>query len=214
MASPSRSPRPPVDRMGYARHGRDCCGVQVPCRSLVVSRSSAYQSITLIDKVRGEGNCGRVTDRGKEAGAKAARLRTETSYEAGEVRRVSPSSRSRTQTTAQIKGELVQRNIFYPGRAAALRPRLDGLLRASVAAETIRQARPVDSPPPTDVLLEALAVPPHAPPGANPSRCSASPSDPTRSQPQRPLAHRQNHRQLPDVSGHVGSGQTAFPPRE
>ena len=51
----------------YARHGRDTCGVQVPCTRLGVSRRSAYQMITPIDKVLGEGNCGRVTDRGEEA---------------------------------------------------------------------------------------------------------------------------------------------------
>ena len=66
---------------------------------------------TPIDKGLGEGNCGRVTDRGEEAGAKAARLRTETSYKAGSVRRVSQSSRSRSQSTAQVNDELVQRKI-------------------------------------------------------------------------------------------------------
>ena len=81
------------------RHGRDCCGVQVPCTRLGVSGSSVYQMTAPIDKVRGEGNCGRVTDRGEEgrecvrkcrpdcaAGrilTEAARLRTETSSKAG-----------------------------------------------------------------------------------------------------------------------------------
>ena len=37
---------------------------------------------TPIGKALGEGNCGRVTNRGKEAGAKPARLRTETAYKA------------------------------------------------------------------------------------------------------------------------------------
>ena len=81
-------------------------------------------------EVRGEGNCVRVTGGGEEAcdrvrkrrvcfsppgrdHAKAARLRTETWYKAGEVRRVSPSSRSRPQTTAQVNHELVQRNITF-----------------------------------------------------------------------------------------------------
>ena len=83
---------------------------------------------TPIDKVLDEGNCGRATDRGEEACErvrkrwvclspprrvliKAARLRTETSSKAGPVRRVSPSSRSRSQTTDQVNDELVQRNI-------------------------------------------------------------------------------------------------------
>ena len=84
---------------------------------------------TLIDEVRGEGNCVMVTDRGEEACewspvswqrnvarrtlTKAARLRTETSYKAGSVRRVSQSSRSRTPTTGLVNGELVQRNITF-----------------------------------------------------------------------------------------------------
>ena len=83
--------------------------------------------IAPIDKVRGEGNCGRATDRGEEACecvrkyrpefaagrilAKAARLRTETSYKAGSVRRVSTTSRSRSQTPVQVNGELAQRSI-------------------------------------------------------------------------------------------------------
>ena len=83
--------------------------------------------IAPIDKVRGEGNCGRVTDRGEEACecvrkcrpefavggilTKAARLRTETSYKAGSGRRVSQSSRSRSQTPVQVNGELAQRKI-------------------------------------------------------------------------------------------------------
>ncbi|GIW83282.1 MAG: hypothetical protein KatS3mg105_5091 [Gemmatales bacterium] len=111
----------------YARHGRDCNGVQVPCTSLRVSRRSVYQMMAPIDKVLDEGNCGRVTDRGEEACecvrkcrpdfaaghilVKAARLRTETPYKAGSGRRVSTTSRSRSQTPAQVNGELVQRNI-------------------------------------------------------------------------------------------------------
>ena len=67
--------------------------------------------ISPIDKVLGEGNCVRATERGEEAEANAARLRTETSYKAGSVRRVSQSSRSRIQTTAQVNGELVQQHI-------------------------------------------------------------------------------------------------------
>ena len=85
--------------------------------------------IAPIDKVRGEGNCGRATDRGEEACecvrkcrpdfaagrilTKAARLRTETPYKAGSGRRVSQSSRSRSQTPVQVNGELVQRKITF-----------------------------------------------------------------------------------------------------
>ncbi len=66
-----------------------------------------------IDKAQGEGNCVGATRGGKEAGAEAARLRTETSYKAGSVRRVSQTSRSRSQTTVQVKGELVQRKFTF-----------------------------------------------------------------------------------------------------
>jgi hypothetical protein len=119
--------RAPVHGFVYARHGRDCCGVQVPCTRLGVSRSTVYQMSTPIDKVRDEGNCGRATDRGEEACecvrkcrpdfaagrilVKAARLRTETPYKAGSTRRVSTTSRSRTQSVAQVNGELAQRSI-------------------------------------------------------------------------------------------------------
>jgi hypothetical protein len=81
--------------------------------------------IAPIDKARGEGNCARVTVGGEEACecsiavasgsilAIAARLRTETSYKAGSVRRVSTTSRSRSPSTGQVKGELVQRKITF-----------------------------------------------------------------------------------------------------
>ena len=42
----------------------------------------------------------------------SARLRTETSYKAGWVGRVSTTSRSRSQLTHQVKGELVQRKFM------------------------------------------------------------------------------------------------------
>ena len=83
--------------------------------------------IAPIVKVLDEGNCGRATDRGEEAcecvrkyrpdiavgriPVKAARLRTETSYKAGSGRRVCTTSRSRSQTPAQVNGELAQRSI-------------------------------------------------------------------------------------------------------
>ena len=85
--------------------------------------------IAPIDKVRGEGNCGRATDRGEEACecvrkcrpdcavgrilTQAARLRTETSSKAGSGRRVSTTSRSRSRTPVQVNGELVQRKITF-----------------------------------------------------------------------------------------------------
>jgi hypothetical protein len=85
----------------------------VPCARPGVSRSSIYQMTTPIGKALGEGNCARATVGGKEAGAKPARLRTETSYKAGSVGRVSPTSRSRSRLTVQVKGELVQRKLMF-----------------------------------------------------------------------------------------------------
>ena len=48
---------------------------------------------------------------GRKPEPRPARLRTETSYKAGSDRRVSPTSRSRSQSTAQVNGELAQRKI-------------------------------------------------------------------------------------------------------
>ena len=54
-----------------------------------------------------------------------ARLRTETSYKAGSVRRVSQSSRSRSQRTAQVNGELVQGQFtFLSGEVCIAGPRV------------------------------------------------------------------------------------------
>jgi len=82
---------------------------------------------TPIGKVLDEGNCVRATGGGEEACEcvrkyrpdnaaghiliKAARLRTETSYKAGSGRRVTTTSRSRSQTPVQVNDELVQRKI-------------------------------------------------------------------------------------------------------
>lgn len=66
-----------------------------------------------IGKARGEGNCVEVTRRGEEAGASAARLRTETFYKAGRIRRVSTTSRNRPQTIRLVKNELVRRQITF-----------------------------------------------------------------------------------------------------
>ena len=102
-----------------------------------------------IDKVLDEGNCGRATDRGEEACecvrkyrpdfavghilVQAARLRTETSYQAGSGRRVSTTSRSRSQTPAQVNDELAQRSItFLSGETcqAACEPPFASMSRA------------------------------------------------------------------------------------
>jgi hypothetical protein len=85
----------------------------VPCARLGVSRRSVYQMKAPIGKALGESNCAGATRGGKEAGAKPARLRTETSYEAGLVGRVSQTSRSRSQLIDHVKGELVQRKLMF-----------------------------------------------------------------------------------------------------
>ena len=114
-------------------------GISLWCSSLLceigISRRPVYQMIASREQARGEGNCGRVTDRGKEACecmgkrrvcrlpsvrhsllgcilTKSARLRIETSYKAGSVRRVSQTSRSRSLSIDQVKGELVQRKLM------------------------------------------------------------------------------------------------------
>ena len=96
-----------------------------------------------IDKVRGEGGHrpqvgrGRATDRGKEAGTSAARLRTETSYKAGVARRVGTTPQSRSQTVTQVNGELAQRQITFlsgetctNGPRAVVAPRSKACLKA------------------------------------------------------------------------------------
>ena len=91
---------------------------------------SVYQMMDLERQVLDEGNCGRVTDRGEEACEdvrkrqvcssppghlliKAARLRTETSYKAGTVRRAGTTRAKPFQTTVQVNDELVQRSITF-----------------------------------------------------------------------------------------------------
>ena len=102
--------------------------------------------IAPIGKVRGEGNCGRATDRGEEACecvrqcrpeiavgrilSITARLRTETSYKAGVARRVSTTSRSRSQTATQVNGELVQRQITLLSGETCIAPRSKACLKA------------------------------------------------------------------------------------
>ena len=105
--------------------------------------------IAPIGKVLGEGNDGRATDRGEEACecvrkyrpdfaagrilTKAARLRTETSYKAGSGRRVTTTSRSRSQTTDLVNDELVQRNITFLSGETCKATRESSLAPASKA---------------------------------------------------------------------------------
>jgi hypothetical protein len=106
-----------------------------PLCEIGISRRSVYQMKTSREQARGEGNCAGATQGGKEACecmgkrrvcrlpsvrhsllecilTESARLRTETSYKAGSVRRVSQTSRSRTLSIDQVKGELVQRKLM------------------------------------------------------------------------------------------------------
>ena len=86
---------------------------------------------TPIGKALGESNCAQATEGGKEAGAKTARLRTETSYKAGSVGRVSQTSRSRSQTIDQVKGELAQRKFMFLSGETCI-----GSLRTVVAPQS------------------------------------------------------------------------------
>ena len=67
---------------------------------------------TPIGKALGEGNCVGATQGGEEAGAKAVRLRTETSYKAGSTRQEGTTRQSRSQSVDQVKDELVQRKFM------------------------------------------------------------------------------------------------------
>jgi len=112
--------------------------------------------IAPIGKVRHEGNCGRVTNRGKEACecvrkcrpdiavgrilTSAARLRTETSCKAGVARRVRTTSRSRSQTTAQVNGQIVQRQITLLSGETCIAPRSKARLKARNAGERCASA--------------------------------------------------------------------------
>jgi hypothetical protein len=106
-----------------------------PLCEIGISGRSVYQMKTSREQARGEGNCAGATQGGKEACecmgkrrvcrlpsvrhsllecilTESARLRTETSYKAGSVRRVSQTSRSRPLSIDQVKGELVQRKLM------------------------------------------------------------------------------------------------------
>ena len=140
----------PIPIIWYARHGHELLGCRPPWTSplceIGISRRSVYQMTASREQALGEGNCARVTKRGKEACecmgkprvcrlpserhsplgcilTKSARLRTETSYKAGPVRRVSQTSRSRTLSTDQVKDELVQRKFMFLSGETCITPR-------------------------------------------------------------------------------------------
>ena len=131
----------PTESLGASTWGTPVMGIGLwglsPLCEIGISRRTVYQMTTSREQARGEGNCGRATDRGKETCewldkrrvcrlpsvrhsllecilTKSARLRTETFYKAGLVRRVSPTSRMPQErhhrlSTDLVKGELVQR---------------------------------------------------------------------------------------------------------
>ena len=135
MVSKIEGGRPATSVHGY---GTPVMGIGLwgssPLCEIGITRRSVYQMTTSREQARGEGNCARATERGKEACecmgkrrvcptpserhtllgcilTKSARLRTETSYKAGSVRRVSQTSRSRPLSIDQVKGELVQKKL-------------------------------------------------------------------------------------------------------
>ena len=134
----------------YARHGHELLGCRPPWTSplceIGISWGSVYQMITSREQALGEGNCARVTERGKEACecmgkgrvcrlpserhsplgcifTKSARLRTETPYKAGPVRRVSQTSRSRSLSTGLHQRGQASLFVFVVGNRTCLRPR-------------------------------------------------------------------------------------------
>ncbi len=117
----------PVQHLGTPVMGVIVMGCESAVRDWKL-RSSVYQMNHFEGQVLDEGNCHWATTGGKEAcedmrkrrvcisppghlHVKAARLRTETSYKAGSIRRVSTTSRSRSSTVDQVNEELVQRSI-------------------------------------------------------------------------------------------------------
>ena len=80
--------------------------------------------ITPIDKALGEGNCARATEGGKEAGTKAARLRTETRYKAGGAGEWAHHHEAVPSLIPLVNRELVQRKfMLLSGEACTAWPR-------------------------------------------------------------------------------------------
>ena len=125
-------------------------------------------------QVLDEGNCGRATDRGEEACEdvrkrqvclsppgllliKAARLRTETLYKAGVVRRAGTSRAKPFQTTAQVNNELAQRSItrlswetcHAPTSKACLKGR-NATEQSAASVAGVSRGRSTELPRPTE----------------------------------------------------------------
>ncbi len=83
--------------------------MEVPCTKLGVEKEDQYAKwITPIDKVRGEGNCGRATDRGKEAGAKTCKATNRNVIQGRVAEASGPSITKPFPARQQVNGELVQ----------------------------------------------------------------------------------------------------------
>ena len=97
---------------------RQCCGTpsmgvnlwgESPLYELGSLKEANYAKwITPIDKVRGEGNCGRVTDRGKEAGAKTCEATNRNVIEGRVAEASGPSITKPFPKRQSVNGELVQ----------------------------------------------------------------------------------------------------------
>jgi hypothetical protein len=73
-------------------------------------KEGSIPNVTPIDKVLGEGNCGRVTDRGEEAGAQSCEATYRNAIEAERDPEVScPWTAKPFPTDSKVDGELVQR---------------------------------------------------------------------------------------------------------
>ncbi len=111
LISISSATAAPVERIGTPGMGVSLWGASPLCEfgslrrtgyHMVQLRSSKHEAKATAE---GRPTVGRKLEPGP------ARLRTETSYKAGVARRVSTTSRSRSQTPAQVNDELVQRQI-------------------------------------------------------------------------------------------------------
>ena len=103
-----------VKKPWYAQHGRELMGCKSPVRNWESQGDQHAKWITPIDKVRGEGNGGRATDRRKEAGAKTCEA-TNRNVIQGRVCRGEWAKHHEavSQKGSQVNDELVQRQFTF-----------------------------------------------------------------------------------------------------
>ena len=92
----------------YAQHGRELMGCKSPVRNWESQGGQHAKWITPIDKVRGEGNCGEATNRGKEAGAKTCEATDRNVIEGRVAEASGPSITKPFPKRQSVNGELVQ----------------------------------------------------------------------------------------------------------